>query len=192
MSTSLYPKYKKRIDDSFDLLIKNQVTPWAFLNSGKPFKVKTFEQRSISYEGVGFEGSPAQVFWSGYIEPFIEDIATRLIAEAAKEASDRNADATLLLPEIEGLFQAGVRRVFVKMSNIDWRLRGKGFPENVSPRPVENELSKVMEFISTHIRAELQMWKPRPKFEVWYERNKSLAWVIGIIVAVVGLYAKFK
>jgi len=192
MSTSLYPKYKKRISDSIDLLIKNQVTPWAFLNSGKPFRVKTFDQKQIAYEGIGFEGSPAHVFWSGYIEPFIEDIVTAEIAEAAKEASERNVDATLLLPEIKGLFQVGVRKVFVEMSNIDRRLRGKGFPENVTQRPVENEISSIMGFIDTHISAELQMWKPRPKFEVWYEQNKSLVWAIGTIVAVVGLYAKFK
>jgi len=192
MSTSLYPKYKKRISDSIDLLIKNQVTPWAFLNSGKPLRVKTFDQKQISYEGIGFEGSPAKVFWSGYIEPFIEDIATTEIAEAAKEASERNVDATLLLPEIEGLFQAGVSKVFVKMSSIDRRLRGKGFPENIPPKPVENEISSVMEFITTHIRAELQMWKPRSKIEVLYEQNKFLAWVIGTIITVVGLYAKFK
>ena len=67
MTTLLYPTFQKRINDSFESLIKNQVTPWAFLNSGKPMRVQTLDKRQISYEGIGFEGSPEHVFWSRYI-----------------------------------------------------------------------------------------------------------------------------
>ena len=76
MTTPLYPTFQKRISDSFDQLIKNQVTPWAFLNTGKPMRVKTHDNRPISYEGIGFEGSPEQVFWSSYVDPFMEEIGS--------------------------------------------------------------------------------------------------------------------
>ncbi len=103
MTTPLYPTFQKRISDSFDQLIRNQVTPWAFLNSGKPMRVKTNDQREIFYEGGGFEGSPQDVFWSRYIEPFMEDISINEIDAAVNIAEEKNVDATLLLPEVEGL-----------------------------------------------------------------------------------------
>ena len=78
MITPLYPIFQKRIDDAFDDLVKKQIEPWAMLNCGKPMRVMTFNNKQISYEGICFEGSPEKVFWSRYIEPFMEEIDRRL------------------------------------------------------------------------------------------------------------------
>ncbi len=72
MTTQLYPTFRKRVDDAIEQLIKQKVTPWSFLTAGPPFRIKSFDGKQIAYEGVGFEGSPRQVFWSRYIEPFLE------------------------------------------------------------------------------------------------------------------------
>lgn len=196
MTTPLYPTFQKRINDSFEQLIKKQVTPWAFLNSGKPMKVTTHDNRQISYEGGGFEGSPEQVFWSRYIEPFMEDISISEIDTATKMAAERNVNAVLLLPEIEGLLLAGVGKTFSEMAKTDQRLRGKGFPEKIPLRPIENEIQQMKKFIEVRIQSELKMWKPKSKLEAWYERNKFVIWLVGIVVTIVvalaGLYAKVK
>ncbi len=166
--------------------------PWGFLNSGKPMRVTTHDQRQISYEGVGFEGSPEHVFWSRYIEPFMEEIAINEIDAAVKMAEEKNVNATRLLPEVEGLLLTEVRKTFSEMAKTDQRLRGRGFPEKMPLRPTENEFQKMKSFIEVRIQSELKMWKPKPKFEAWYERNKFIVWFVGIVVTLIGLYAKFK
>ena len=57
MTTPLYPTFCKRIDDTVDQLIQNQVTPWSFLTAGPPFRIKKFDGKEIAYQGIGFEGS---------------------------------------------------------------------------------------------------------------------------------------
>ena len=192
MTTPLYPTFQKRINDSFDSLIKNQVTPWAFLNSGKPMRVKTYDQRQIYYEGIGFEGSPEHVFWSRYIEPYMEEISIREIDAAVKMATERNVDAILLLPEVERLLLTGTRKTFSEMAKIDQRLRGRGFPEKIPLRSVEDKFQKMKVFIEVRVQAELELWRPKSKLEAWYERNKSIVWIVGIAMGSIGLYAKFK
>lgn len=186
MTTPLYPTFQKRIDDSFESLIRNRVTPWAFLNSGKPMRVQTHDKKQIAYEGVGFEGSPERVFWSRYIEPFMEDICINEISTAVRMAEERNVDATSLLPEVEGLLLAGIRKTFSEMAKIDQRLKGRGFPEKVPLRCTENEFQKMKGFAEVRIQAELELWKPRSKFEKWFERNKAVVWIIGIVLVLIG------
>ena len=191
MTTPLYPTFQKRIKDTFEQLIKNQITPWCFLNSGKPMRVKMHDGKQISYEGIGFEGSPENVFWSRYIEPFMEEICINEIDLAVKMAAERNVSAILLLPEVEGLLLAGVRKTFAEMAKTDQRLKGRGYPEKIPLRSIEKDFENMKYFIEVRIKSELDMWKAKTKLEVWYEKNKSIVWLIGIIVAIGGLIAKF-
>jgi hypothetical protein len=62
----------------------------------------------------------------------------------------------------------------------------------VALRSVEQETQRMSEFIEEHIRCELAMWKPKSKLEQWYEQNKFWVWMVGIVVAVAGLYVKFR
>lgn len=191
MTTPLYPTFRKRVDDAVEQIIKRQVTPWSFLTAGPPFRVKMFDGKQIAYEGVGFEGSPRTVFWARYIEPFLEDLCVSEIAAAVTMAKDRGVDGRLLLPEVQNLLAGGCHRVFANMADVDRRLRGKGFPDKVGLRSVDAEVSAMVQFIEERIRAELVMWKPKSRVELWYERNKFWVWVIGIIMSILGLWAKF-
>lgn len=191
MTTPFYPIFRKRIEDATERIIREQVTPWAFLTAGPPFKVQQFSGRDISYQGIGFEGSPSNVFWGRYIDPFLEALAIMEIDFAVSSAKERGVDVTLLLPEVQGLLIAAVVKVFRQMAEIDRRLRGNGFPEKVSLRSTESEVNRLREFIEERIRSELAMWKPKWRVEEWYERNKFLAWLVGIIVTVAGLAMKF-
>ncbi len=195
MTTPLYPTFKKRISDSVEQLLQKQVTPWAFLDSGKPFRIEKLDKLEICYEGVGFEGSPREVFWGRYIEPFLEVLAKREIAEAVSLARERGVDGKILLLEVRGLLRDGSRRVFARMAEIDQRLMGNGYPKNVPLRRVEHEVQNVDQFIEERIQAELDMWRPSPKqkpgLEAWYEKNKFGVWLIGTLIALAGLCARF-
>ncbi len=82
MTTPLYPTFRKRVDHAVEQIIKQQVTRWSFLTAGPPFQVKMFDGKQIAYEGVEFEGSPREVFWSRYIEPFLEGLCISEIGAA--------------------------------------------------------------------------------------------------------------
>jgi len=77
VATALYPLIEKLVEDEWVKLERDQITPWAFMTAGPPFRVKDFYWREISYQGIEFEGSPCEVFWGRYIEPFLEDIVQR-------------------------------------------------------------------------------------------------------------------
>ena len=163
------------------------------LSDGRPpFRVKMFDGKQIAYEGVGFEGSPRTVFWGRYIEPFLENLCVTEIAAAVTMAKERGVDGRLLLPEAQNLLSAGCRRVFASMADVDRRLRGKGFPDKVGLKSVDAEVSVMIQFVDERIRAELAMWKAKPRGELWHERNKFWVWAIGIIVSIIlALWAKF-
>jgi hypothetical protein len=191
VTTPLYVTFEKRINDAVDVLLHKQVEPWAFFNSGHPMQVKRFDGRNISYQGGTFEGSPRQVFWSRYIEPFLENMTVQEISAAVAAARERRIDARLLLPEVQGLLLSSCVKVFARMAQTDQRLLGKGYPQSVPLRPVEREVTNMKDFIQKHVRAELEMWKPKAWYEEWYERNKFWVWAVGTVVAAAGLVAKF-
>lgn len=160
MTTPLYPTFRKRIQDATARIIHDQVTPWIFLNAGPPFKAKQFTGREIFYQGLEFEGSPREVFWGQYIDPFLEALAIEEIDLAILTSNSRNVDTTLLLPEVQKLLIDSVQKVFESMAEVDLRLRSRGMNATVSLRPVEVEIRRISEFIEERIRCELAMCKP--------------------------------
>jgi len=191
MPTPLYPTFRKRVGDAFEQLIKQQVTPWSFMTAGPPFRIKSFDGKEIVYQGIGFEGSPSVVFWGRYIEPFLEQLCISEIEAAVSMASDKDVDARLLLPELQGLLSAGFKTVYERMADVDRRLRGKGYPNSVALRSVEMEIQRMDKFLDERIRAEIEMWKPQNRIQEWYERNSWLVWAVGTLLAIAGLWAKF-
>jgi hypothetical protein len=161
MATPLYPTFEQRVDDAVERILTKQVEPWAFFNAGPPMRVTRFDGRGIAYQGIEFEGSPREIFWSRYIEPFLEDLTVQEISAAVAAARERGVDAKLLLPELEGLLLSSCKKVFNRMAEIDQRLRGKGFPQSVRQRSIEDKYSRMKEFIERRIRAEIEMWQPK-------------------------------
>jgi hypothetical protein len=191
MITPLNPIFQKRINDAFDNLVRTQVEPWAMLNSGKPMRVKTFNNKQISYEVICFEGSPEKVFWSRYIEPFIEEIVTQELAYAVRLAAEKRVNGNHLLKEVRGFLLAKSNSTYIRMAEIDRRLKGKGFPEKIPQRSIEAEFNKMKNFIDLRVRAEKEVWY-RSRFERWFKQNKFWVWVVGAIGTLAGVYAIFK
>jgi hypothetical protein len=191
MPTPLYPTFRKRVGDAVEQLIKQQVTPWSFMTAGPPFRIKLFDGREIAYQHLEFEGSPRQVFWSRYIEPFLDQLCISEIEAAVSMAREKGVDARLLLPELQGLLSTGFKKVYEHMADVDRRLRGKGYPNSVGLRSVELEIQHMDKFLDERIRAEIEMWKPQNRIQEWYERNSWLVWAVGTLLAIAGFWAKF-
>lgn len=131
------------------------------MTAGPAFRIKSFNGREIAYQGVAFEGSPRHVFWSRYIEPFLEHLYISEIEAAVSMCHERYVDAKLLLPEVQDLLTAGVKKVFENMAEVDQRLRGKGYPEKINRQSVANYIQRMEAFVTERIRAELDMWEAR-------------------------------
>ena len=192
MTTPLYPTFEKRIRDAIEQLIVQQVTPWSFMASGPPFRVKRFDGREIAYQNVLFDGSPRAVFWGGYIEPFLEHLCVTEVDAAVTTAKERDIDGRLLLPEVRELLLVGINKVYTRMTDVDQRLRGRGFPDRVPVRSVALEVQRMERFIDDHVQAELMMWKPSAKpwlrsLEKWYAANKGLVWLLGALMSILAL-----
>ncbi len=190
MMTPLRPTIEKRIGDQFSLLREKQVEPWSTFGSGVPFEVYSYTGKKVSYEGIKFEGSPQMVFWSRYIEPFIESIVTSEIKSAVALLSGTKVNPESLLIEAQELFLKETRAIFERMSEIDHRQRSYGYPEHTAKRSIEPEYHQVEKFIKLHIAAEIEL-SQRSKFENWYKNNQFSVWVIGSVITVIGICAAF-
>jgi hypothetical protein len=193
--SAVYPIIEKFVNDEYVKLDHDQITPWAFLHSGVPFTVKRFHGSPIAYSGILFAGSPQIVFWNGYIEPFLEDIAFRAIDLTMREAPNRKIPLREPLLEVQGQLHGLCRRAFDRMANIDQRLRGGGFPAKVQLRNTDKELARMHQFIDKRIAAELRAipvesspWMVR--LNQWQKENPFLFWLIPLSVAIFGLLGK--
>lgn len=181
MTSPLYPTFEKRVRDATALLLRKQVDPWFFMSSGKPFRVAQAHGGEIAYEGIGFEGSPRNVFWGRYIEPFLENLIDTEIAVAVAMCKERETDLRILMPELRRLLLTACSAVYRRMADVDQRLLGRGHPENVPLRPVTDENAVMAEYIAVRVQAELTMWKPTSRVEAWYSKNKFWVWFAGVI-----------
>jgi hypothetical protein len=131
------------------------------MTAGPTFRVKRFDGREIVCGGISFDGSPRAVFWDGYIEPFLEHLCVGEIGAAVTMAKEREVDGILLLPEIYDLLLVGIKKIYTRMADIDRRLRGGGYPDRVTLRPIEDKVQRMEVFVGDRILAELNMWQAR-------------------------------
>lgn len=157
MQSPLFGLIQPLVEREWIRLDRDQLTPWILLTAGPPFQVKDFHGHSISYQGILFDGSPRQVFWSRYIEPFLEDLTLRVFDEVLRVAAARNQDPRLPLREAAGLLKSVVRRAFHRMAEIDRRLRGRGYPLSVPIKNVDGHIASVETFVMERLQAELKM-----------------------------------
>lgn len=190
MPTPLYLILEKLVDDEWIRLDREKITPWVFMTAGPLFKVTDFYGKTISYQGIEFEGSPRHVFWGRYIEPFIEDIVDKTTKAALRLANEKHQDPELVLAEIAALLKSLARRAYWRMAEIDQRLRGKGRPESVRLRDTTSEQTNTDSFIDRRISAESAMCKPKLRVNTFYNEHPFLFWLIALVAgAVVSLIA---
>jgi hypothetical protein len=187
----IYPIVEKFVNDEYTRLENAQITPWAFFN-GNGLRVNDFYGRPIAYSGIRFSGSPLLVFWSGYIEPFLEDISFRAIDLSMKVAADRKIPLRQPLLEVQGQLYSLCRRAFDRMANIDQRLRKAGVLDEVPLRRTEKELAQMHQFIDKRVDAELAAisepaapgtWK---LVNQWFKDHPIVPWLVGLAFAVFG------
>lgn len=158
MTSPPYPLLEKFIADEWVQLERNHITPWVFLTAGPPFRCRDFYGKDISYDLDSFEGSPRDVFWGRYIEPFLEDITQRAIQETLRLASEKRQCANEPLIETSGLLKSVAKRAYDRMAVID-----------------------------QHIQSELAMTRRRYKINDFYGNHPFLFWFFSFLIGAIGL-----
>ena len=177
----------------FERLEREKVTPWAFFLTDKGVKLTDFFGKQVSYTGGGlqFDGSPREYFWNGFIQPFLNDIVSRNFSETEGFCREKGLNSTLPLEETALFLKAGINRVYQRMSDIDQRLRGKGYPNSVPKHNPKSQAAVSEAFVEERLSAELALIpKKRKTLNTIYEEQKVWFWFIGIIIAIVGVLLK--
>ena len=185
-----YSFIKERIELEFQKLEKDKVTPWAFLLSEKGLRITDFFGKEVQYSGIGFEGSPRTVFWKGFIQPFLQEIIFRSFSETRDFCSAHRLDLKQPMEETASLLKAGINGIYRRMSDIDQRLRGKGFPNSVPKYNPEKEIALSEASVEERMAAELGLVRKKNRLNTFYEEHKFWFWLIGILIAVMGLLIK--
>lgn len=152
-----FPEITFIIRQAFGQLETDKVTPWAFLTTGKMRPIENFYGRKIQYVGVEFEGSPRDVFWNGFIEPFLEAIFLWGFDLALSYAKERHVDFQQVIQHTKERLSEGMSTIYQRMQDIDRRLRGKGFPKRVTPHNISGLVKamqgKLQEYYESALRS---------------------------------------
>lgn len=148
MATSIHNRYTAKIADEFNGIAREHITPWfEYRHSG----VQTFRHDGSPINlgpGLDYGDQQRRIFLNGYVQPFVVEAAAKFISEAAAEARAQKIDVVVALNEVTWLLITNGRIVFDRMALVDRRLRGNGFPEELTPvdiSPWERELVAAIE-----------------------------------------------
>jgi hypothetical protein len=175
-TTALYPRLKHSIENECQRLRTKQIIPWHTFNvADVGVKVKRFDGSLISICNDEFSGSSEDIFWNGYIEPFMEDVILKTLDWTSEQCERKKSQLNTHLEEAaELLNKTLVENLYRKMREIDRRLRGKGFPQRVPLRPVDDEIARMSEFISDHVNSKKKKVVGHPSPMTRRSRYKSL------------------
>ncbi len=161
--TLVYENLRNRVSDLEHQIIDEKIEPWIFFRTGKMKEVTNYYGKVIKYQGVEFAGTPRLVFWNGFIEPFLENAIAEVLNSVAQDCQHRNIDHKEFLHDANSLLRSLVSKAYRRMSEIDQRLRGKGYPEKVTPVDVSDKIQTMQEFLDQYTQAVLNDTKPPRK-----------------------------
>jgi hypothetical protein len=102
-------------------------------------------------------------FWNGFIQPFLQDITSRSFAETREFCIARGIEMKQPTEETAILLKAGINQIYERMSDIDRRLRGKGFPNAVPKYNPRSEIESSEAFVLERMTAELALAPKKEK-----------------------------
>ena len=182
---SLELQINYNIDEAFSKLIDEKITPWSFFNTGKMPQITDHHGKTITYSGVKFEGSPKVVFWDSFIDPFLRSIIVEKIDWAIVLAKSTKIPAHIVLKMIKSRLKIQIQKTYTRMSEIDQRIRGEGFPERVQRHDVSDKVDSMYTFLEDHVCSAAQLYDRGFSFNRLYQEHPFWFWLIGIVAAVI-------
>ena len=125
MASEIYIPINKLVSEKQKELI-SLVVHWSFISAGPPFESKKYDGSLIRYQGIKFQGSPQMVFWSGYIEPYLENYGLEIIETIGKSSYESGIEIEAAIKECISALNNMVLSVYNQMAEVDSRLLGNG------------------------------------------------------------------
>lgn len=171
MSPSPLFKRTYKVVQDLDEKLTKLIHKWRFFNAGPPMKVARYDGTEICYQGIAFRGSPVQVYWNGFIEPYIENYSINVLEQTSALAIECQFSIEDSIEEAKNLLLVMIRRIYHEMSETDRILRGDGFnfPEK---KDVMCHIESMSQIITEHAEIE-KMKKPPSTQNVFNIENVS-------------------
>lgn len=195
MTSEHWERFDKAIGVATRELIAAQVSPWARLLTARTLAVRRHDGSSLAWTDTKYGVPQQDIFWRGYMDPFLEELITTQMREAALVARKAEGDREVLIAEVRDLLLRAVRRVYDAMADVDQQLRGEGYPQSVARRSLKTELRVMEQYIDKQARATAAaatLGQPKPSsVQGLFERHQL--WLVlgalGVAVVVVVLLA---
>ena len=154
-SSPLNEIIKADVEEVTQSLLRDTVEPWIFFRS-HGVHIKKVDGSSISISGVEYSGSTITVFWEGFADAHIRKRSRELIESTRLKAIERNIPVQNALQDCLAHLRPMIVTIFNRMAVIDQRLRGKGFPESVLKKDVQQYIDRNYKAIKVSVNAEIQ------------------------------------
>jgi hypothetical protein len=145
--TPLYPLIQQRVAQAARPLA-DRLGAWRMMNAQGSLRTTNFTGKPVYYQAVTFDGTPRVVFWSEFFEPFMVDAAQQSFEWVIQTCRDRNLDAKEYISETMELLGLLVIKAYEEMARTDQLLRGRGYPDSVSPKPVGHKIDAMKKRIA--------------------------------------------
>jgi len=148
--TPIAEKIRHDLDGRYQLLDRDKLTRWLMSRaSNKELEIIDCRGKPIS-TGLGcvFEGQLREIFWS-FIRPCLED-AIQSSCDTLEQVLPVYAPAERrgALQSVEAIMNGFVERTYLRMVDLDRRMRGKGDPASVAPYNPSREIQRARELIA--------------------------------------------
>ena len=146
--TYFYHKVKHQLEEFYSFLNNEKLTPWLFLKS-TGVKVVRYDGKQINIVGVEFSGTCVDVFWHGFIEPFLKNKFIEIMDFINSEVknSQITSEHFPIIDETIGQYQNLNEKVYKRMSEIDQILRGNGDIASVNRKNVDDKINIMNKFV---------------------------------------------
>lgn len=157
--TDLYPITFQNVKE-LDKIISDKLMAWRVFPARWKLHITDYYGKVIHYDEVhGYEGSPEIVFWDNFIEPFLENGIIDILKTTYQMCKEKNLDPIPYMKETCESLKLLNRKTYENMSRTDQLLRGKGYPNSVTPKKVDEKINKINQFIDSYFTAILKRGK---------------------------------
>ncbi len=143
---------------AFSEEMKHKIAKWHVMIASNHIEIETFDKRKISIKGSDYSGTLVSLYWS-FFDPFIKNYISITSEELRQKAIDTNIDAEQSLKIFRDNFRNTIENIYKKISETDRLMRGKGYPKNVSLKPVDSEINHMIYILDEKINAQIDIAK---------------------------------
>lgn len=124
-NTSVFVMTQKMVAE-FDEKMSGLLFRWHRLGYGGQMEIERPNGKKISYEGVGFDGSPRDVYWGTWSEDFFQDEVPKILSNVADLAIRAKEDVSKSVDEAVNSLTRLIEKFYSEMVSVDQRLMGDG------------------------------------------------------------------